>query len=114
MMPAGTHGPAFIVTPNFYVLKRYNRSDLYALFIGNSADRIAFGMKGFRANWPKSTGLLRSDVATIQGALETSGYDTGGVDGLAGTKTRRSIGKWQEDKGIASTCFPSAHILRRL
>ena len=26
MMPAGRYGPAFIVTPNFYVLKDYNKS----------------------------------------------------------------------------------------
>ena len=39
MMPAGRNGPAFIVTPNFYVLKEYNESDLYALFIGNLGDR---------------------------------------------------------------------------
>ena len=35
LVPAGTHGPEFIVTPNFYVIKEYNNSDLYALFIGN-------------------------------------------------------------------------------
>src|SRR6185437_3623963 len=31
LMPAGREGTAFIVTPNFYVLKQYNMSDLYAL-----------------------------------------------------------------------------------
>src|SRR5690606_11452744 len=41
LMPAGLSGPAFIVTPNFYVLKEYNESDLYALFVGHGADRIA-------------------------------------------------------------------------
>ena len=45
LMPAGRNGPAFIVTPNFYVLKEYNESDLYALFIGHGADRIAYGDK---------------------------------------------------------------------
>ena len=35
LVPAGTYGPEFLVTPNFYVLKEYNNSDLYALFIGN-------------------------------------------------------------------------------
>ena len=45
LMPAGRNGPAFIVTPNFYVLKEYNESDLYALFIGHGADRIAGGDK---------------------------------------------------------------------
>ena len=40
LMPAGRFGPAFIVTENFYVLKEYNYSDLYALYIGHLADRI--------------------------------------------------------------------------
>ena len=41
LMPAGRFGPAFIVTENFYVLKDYNYSDLYALYIGHLADRFA-------------------------------------------------------------------------
>ena len=40
LMPAGRNGPAFIVTPNFYVLKDYNMSDLYALFVGHVGDRM--------------------------------------------------------------------------
>ncbi len=40
LVPAGRHGPEFIVTPNFYVIKQYNNSDLYALYIANLADRI--------------------------------------------------------------------------
>ena len=43
LVPAGRDGPEFIVTPNFYIIKEYNNSDLYALYIGNLADRIAFG-----------------------------------------------------------------------
>ena len=33
-MPAGRFGPAYLVTPNFYALKSYNNSDLYALYVG--------------------------------------------------------------------------------
>ena len=63
LMPAGRNGPAFIVTPNFYVLKEYNESDLYALFIGHGADRIAHGDKNFAGKWGKVGGLYRSDIA---------------------------------------------------
>ena len=110
LLPAGTHGPAFIVTPNFYVLKRYNRSDLYALFIGNAADRIAYGMGDFRSRWSVPGGLYRSDVAAIQEALIEKGYDVGGADGLAGFKTRRSIGAWQATTGRTPTCFPDKRV----
>jgi len=114
LMPAGRHGPAFIVTPNFYVLKEYNESDLYALFVGHAADRIAYGDRRFAAAWGKVGGLLRSDVAAMQRGLERAGYDVGGADGLAGFRTRRSIGDWQARNGLAPTCFPDRGLVGRL
>ncbi|WP_136439970.1 lytic murein transglycosylase [Pacificoceanicola onchidii] len=114
LMPAGRSGPAFIVTPNFYVLKEYNKSDLYALFVGHVGDRIQYGMGDFSGRWGKVGGLLRSDVAVMQRALEKMGHDVGGADGLPGFKTRRSIGRWQEAKGQAATCFPEAGMKRAL
>ncbi|MDA7964016.1 lytic murein transglycosylase [Ruegeria sp.] len=108
MMPAGRHGPAFIVTPNFYVLKDYNTSDLYALFVGHVGDRIQYGVGDFSGRWGKVGGLYRSDIASMQRALEQQGHDVGGADGLPGFKTRRSIGRWQEATGRAPTCFPEA------
>ncbi len=111
LMPAGRSGPAFIVTPNFYVLKEYNESDLYALFIGHGADRIAYGDKVFSGRWGKVGGLYRSDIAALQKALEKKGYDVGGADGLPGFRTRRSIGDWQEKAGRAATCFPDAELV---
>ena len=114
MMPAGRHGPAFIVTPNFYVLKEYNTSDLYALFIGLSADRIAYGDHRFAGAWGAVGGLYRSDIAAMQRTLHKKGYDVGGTDGLPGFKTRRSIGEWQEKNGMAATCFPDEKLVKTL
>ncbi len=114
LMPAGRSGPAFIVTPNFYVLKKYNESDLYALFIGHGADRIAHGDRTFAAGWGKVGGLYRSDIAAMQRGLEAKGYDVGGADGLPGFRTRRSIGDWQSKNGRAATCFPDAELVRAL
>lgn len=111
LMPAGRHGPAFIATPNFYVLKKYNESDVYALFIGHGADRIAGGDRRFAGQWDKVDGLYRSDVAGIQRGLEKQGYDVGGADGLPGFKTRRSIGEWQQKNGRAATCFPDRELV---
>ena len=114
LMPAGRSGPAFIATPNFYVLKEYNTSDLYALFIGHGADRIAHGDQNFSGSWGPVGDLHRSDIAALQRALEAKGYDVGSADGLPGFKTRRSIGKWQAKNGQAATCFPDAGLVAAL
>jgi lytic murein transglycosylase len=111
LVPAGRDGPAFIVTPNFYVIKEYNNSDLYALYIGNLADRIAGNGGTFRAPWGDVGKMLRSDVASMQKALQHKGYDVGGTDGLPGYKTRRSIGQWQAKNGMKPTCYPESSML---
>ena len=114
MMPAGRSGPAFIVTPNFHVLKEYNESDLYALFVGHAGDRIQYGDRTFAGSWGKVAKLYRSDIAAMQRGLEKLGYDVGGADGLPGFRTRRSIGDWQARNGLAPTCFPDAALVKRL
>ncbi|MDG1127585.1 MAG: peptidoglycan-binding domain-containing protein, partial [Paracoccaceae bacterium] len=68
----------------------------------------AYGMGDFASRWGPVGGLMRSDVAAMQAALERMGHDTGGADGLAGFRTRRSIGAWQEATGQTPTCFPDA------
>ncbi|KQT44482.1 hypothetical protein ASG43_14165 [Aureimonas sp. Leaf454] len=113
MMPAGRSGPAFVATPNFYVLKSYNNSDLYALFIGHVADRMAGGGR-FEGGWAEATGLSRGDVARMQERLQAAGYDVGGADGLPGFKTRRSIGAFEAKAGRPQTCWPSKDLARRL
>ena len=50
---------------------------------------------------------------TIQNALVEMGYDVGGADGLAGFKTRRSIGDWQQKNGLSPTCFPDRSLVDR-
>jgi len=107
LMPAGRFGPAFLVTENFYVLKEYNMSDLYALFVGHLGDRIRRGDHGFSRPWGDVGHMWRSEVARMQRKLEKLGHDVGGADGLPGYKTRRSIGRWQRAKGMRQTCFPT-------
>jgi hypothetical protein len=114
LMPAGRHGPAFLVTPNFYVLKDYNMSDLYALFVGHVGDRIAYGTGDFAGLWDDLAPLLRSDITAMQRGLEALGHDVGGTDGLPGFKTRRAIGRWQEARGEAATCFPEPAMVSQL
>ena len=114
LMPAGRYGPAFVVSPNFYVLKDYNMSDLYALFIGHVGDRIAYGAGDFSRGWGDVGSMYRSDIGAMQKRMQALGYDVGKPDGLPGFKTRRSIGLWQAKNGMESTCFPQPELLRQI
>jgi len=113
LMPAGRHGPAFIVSENFYVLKRYNESDLYALFIGHLADRMR-GAGPIANAWGDIGGFTRSDVRAMQQRLEKRRVDVGTADGLVGFKTRIAIGAWEEANGRRPTCYPDAGMLRSI
>jgi lytic murein transglycosylase len=111
LMPAGRFGPAFIVTENFYVLKEYNYSDLYALYIGHLADRFSKNAP-FLAGWKKVGGFSRGDVKKMQDELVAEGYDVGNADGLIGFQTRIAVGLWQARQGQPATCFPDAKLVR--
>ncbi len=113
LMPAGRHGPAFIVTENFYALKQYNYSDLYALYIGHLADRMSAN-RPMVAGWEKVGGFSRGDVKSMQDELVAEGHDVGRADGLVGFKTRIAVGLWQVRKGQQPTCFPDAKLIQSI
>ncbi len=113
LMPAGRFGPAFIVTENFYVLKQYNYSDLYALYVGHLADRFADDHP-FVGKWQTVGGFSRGDVKGMQEQLVKEGYDVGAVDGLVGFKTRIAVGLWQAKQRQRPTCFPDAALVRSI
>ena len=50
LQPAGLYGPAFLTPKNYFVIKEYNFSDLYVLFVGHLSDRIA-GPPPFETPW---------------------------------------------------------------
>lgn len=106
MAPAGRTGPAFLVSKNFYVLKEYNESDLYALFVGHLADRMRGGGP-ILGKWSTPQGMTRADVAAMQERLERQGHDVGSADGLVGFRTRVAVGRWEEKQGMPPTCFPN-------
>ena len=111
LMPAGRLGPAFLVSENFYVLKRYNESDLYALFIGHLGDRLRGGPV-LAGAWSPIGSMRRDDIQVMQERLQANGYDVGKTDGLVGFATRTAIGQWQAKNRRAETCFPDAALIQ--
>jgi lytic murein transglycosylase len=67
VLPAGLKGPAFLATNNFSVLKLYNNSDVYALFVGHVADIIAANAPvEFAGAWQPVERLPRDRIQRFQ------------------------------------------------
>jgi hypothetical protein len=113
LTPAGAFGPAFLALDNFLVIKAYNMSDLYALFVGNLADRIAGG-EPFETPWADLRQLSATGIEEIQASLKKLGYDVAKIDGKAGMNTRSLIGHYQQASGLKVDCWPSEAIVRHL
>jgi lytic murein transglycosylase len=112
VLPAGLKGPAFLATNNFSVLKLYNNSDVYAIFVGHVADMIAANAStAFAGSWQPVERLPRDRIQRFQEVLVAKGHDVGKVDGLAGFKTRRTIGLEEQKLGLPLTCYPSKAVV---
>jgi lytic murein transglycosylase len=115
VLPAGLKGPAFLATNNFSVLKLYNNSDVYAIFVGHVADMIAYNSPAdFVGKWKKVDRFSRDRMLKFQKVLVAQGRDVGKVDGLVGFKTRQSIGLEEKKFGMPLTCYPSHALVRRV
>src|SRR5262249_16472484 len=72
LLPEGTYGPAFLTLKNYYVIKDYNFSDLYVLFVGHLSERIS-DPRGFETPWSKGTQLKTGEVEMMQRTLTRIG-----------------------------------------
>lgn len=113
MMPGGAYGPAFLVTENFKVIRRYNMSDLYAVFVGHLADRIAGG-GDFVTPWTSSAKQRSDVIAAIQSRLKDAGYAVSIVDGKIGSNTRHVVGLYQRLHNHKVDCWPSKKVLSQM
>ena len=113
LQPEGIYGPAFLTTKNYFVIKEYNFSDLYVLFVGHVADRMAGGQP-FATPWSASTQLRSADVEAMQKHLTRIGLYSSKLDGKAGMQTRAALGAYQKKAGLKVDCWPSADVLRAM
>jgi lytic murein transglycosylase len=113
LLPEGTYGPGFLTPKNYYVLKDYNYSDLYVLFVGHLSDRIA-GARPFEHPWSKGAQLKTKDVEEMQRRLAALGIYKDKADGKAGMLTRAALGAYQKAKGLKVDCWPTPAVLDRM
>jgi len=110
LQPEGSYGPSFLTLKNYFVLKDYNFSDLYVLFVGHLSERIA-GARPFETPWSKNAQLKTTDVETMQQRLTALGLYKDKIDGKAGMLTRAALGAYQKKNGLKVDCWPTAAVL---
>jgi lytic murein transglycosylase len=113
LMPAGPYGPAFLTPANYFALKDYNFSDLYVLFVGHLADRIA-GARAFERAWDKVDQLPTAALERMQRELTRRGIYKDKIDGKAGMLTRAALGAYQKANGLPVDCWPTPAMVDQL
>jgi lytic murein transglycosylase len=110
LLPEGTYGPAFLTLKNYYVIKEYNFSDLYVLFVGHLSERID-DPRPFETAWSKNTQLRTAQVESMQRTLTKIGLYKDKIDGKAGMLTRAALGAYQKANRLKVDCWPTAAVL---
>lgn len=113
ILPCGAKGPAFLVFPNHFMIRRYNNSTSYALGVGLLADRFG-GSNGLVTAWPVETPLSLDDRKAAQSALNTLGFNAGAPDGVIGTNTKAALRSWQKARGLPADGYLSPDLIARL
>jgi lytic murein transglycosylase len=113
LQPEGIYGPSFLTTKNYFVIKEYNFSDLYVLFVGHLSDRM-LSPQPFATPWSASTQLRTTDVEAMQRQLTRLKLYADKLDGKAGMQTRAALGAYQKSAGIKVDCWPSEAVLRSM
>jgi lytic murein transglycosylase len=112
--PSGAHGPGFLVTENFDVLKEYNNSDAYAIAVGYLADRMNGGAP-IKAKWPADDRPLSRDARiALQKKLSELGYKVNDVQGHVDFDLRDNIRAEQKKFGMVPDGTPTATLLEKL
>jgi membrane-bound lytic murein transglycosylase B len=112
--PSGAAGPAFLVTDNFIVLKRFNNSDIYALAVGELADRVR-RLPPIRAAWPANDFQpSREERIALQRRLAELGYKIQEFAGHFDFELRDAVREQQKRLGMIPDGHPSRAFLGQI
>jgi lytic murein transglycosylase len=113
VQPEGIYGPAFLAMKNYFVIKEYNFSDLYVLFVGHVSDRMS-DPRPFETPWSKGAQMRTTDVEAMQKELTARGFYADKIDGKAGMLTRSAVGAYQKANSLKLDCWPTSTVLDHL
>ena len=111
--PMGSAGPSFLTYPNFKLINRWNKLELYALTTGILSDMIA--NKRQAPMRPEGFQPLRTeDFLILQQILADKGYYGGAIDGMLGPNMRKAIRMFQRDNKMITDGYPNGEVLLKL
>lgn len=113
LLPMGRNGPAFLAYRNFRIYPEWNNSFIYALTAAYFATRLDGAPRYNRGNGPVED-FTYDELRRIQTLLTQNGYDTGGIDGMLGEKSRAAIKAAQIRFGLPADSYPSRELISRL
>ncbi len=112
--PSGAAGPAFLITDNFVVLKKYNNSDAYALAVAVLSDQLR-GQPPVRAIWPANDYQpSRAERVALERKLADLGYAVQDFTGHLDFDLRDGVRDLQQRFGMVPDGHPGRAFLHRL
>ena len=109
----GNSGPVFLTYPNFKLINRWNKLELYALTTGILSDMIAERRQALMR--PKDFKPLRTEeFLKLQQILADKGYYGGAIDGMLGPNMRKAIRMFQRDNKMITDGYPNGEVLTKL
>jgi membrane-bound lytic murein transglycosylase B len=109
--PSGARGPAFLITDNFVVIKRYNNSDVYALAATHLADRMR-GRGPIQGQWPTDDRQLSmAERIALQKKLSELGYPVRNFTGHFDFDLRDAVRDVQVKAGQVPDGHPTPALL---
>jgi membrane-bound lytic murein transglycosylase B len=109
--PSGARGPAFLITDNFVVIKRYNNSDVYALAATHLADRMR-GRGPIQGQWPtEDRQLSMAERIALQKKLSELGYPVRNFTGHFDFDLRDAVRDVQVKAGQVPDGHPTPALL---
>ena len=113
LIPMSAQGPIFLVEDNFFVIKKWNNSNLFALSVGLLADNIAGKASESLVIDPTIPDWSTDDMIVIQRHLQQLGLLNKETppDGVLGPGTRQAIQQYQDDHGMVADGYPGKDFL---
>lgn len=112
-MPMGVSGPVFLTYPNYNLILRWNKHELYALTVGLLADIL---MDRYPAlTKPEELKPIKTElVIEMQKKLGEKGFYKGKYDGKIGPKTRYAIRQYQIKNKLLADGYPNDILFKKL